>query len=153
MMHSWLLIVIILFDIWYYCDPFQFSRFRVNKFHPAKPLHASSFVHSFAQFTNNLIVPDDERTTFMNLVSFGSKWLDESDLKNVHIDSLRVDQRFADVPGCLSKIRLKSIVDNFGKIRIVGSADSKIALGLLALLSEVFDLDSLPFFYSLYCRL
>jgi hypothetical protein len=88
------------------------------------------------------LVPSNETATFLNLVSLGNDWLKTLNLKDSNIDLLTESDGFQTVPGCLAKIKVKTIVNEENNtVKLVGLSDSKIGFGLLAFISKVLKIN------------
>jgi hypothetical protein len=83
----------------------------------------------------DLIIPSDTKATLLNLIKLGDSWIEEQPERTQNINFLGIDTGHLSVPNCLAAVKLKVNVTPF--IQITGKSDSKVALGMLALLSEV----------------
>jgi hypothetical protein len=73
------------------------------------------------------------------LISLGDDWIESKKMKNLNINLLTESDGYHAVPGCMATVRLR-VAPNLvtpNLVDITGIADSRVALGILAFLSQV----------------
>lgn len=92
-----------------------------------------------------LAVPANTTATLINLIQYGDAWATETKKKTTgEFDRFRKGER---VPGCMADVRITTTfnydhlesITKHPRISVDGSADSRVAQGILALLCEVGD--------------
>ena len=75
----------------------------------------------------------------LNLIGLGDRWWDtecSEEHKNLNMMD-EVASGFTQVPGCMAKVHLKVDVDKDQMVAIAGSADARVARGMLAFFVKV----------------
>lgn len=96
-----------------------------------------------------VVCQDNMRSTLLNLIRLGDQWIAGKPEQSLNIIHLNRSIGYHPVPGCMAAVRLKvdltapvpDAIGTFG-INLSGTADSRVALGMLALLSHL--LQGLP---------
>lgn len=81
---------------------------------------------------------DSENSTesLFQLIRFGDRWLAKSPLHEMNINQLSPD--YVTVFGCLANVKIRTEIDSrTTRVSLLGMADSKVALGMLAYIAEV----------------
>jgi hypothetical protein len=98
---------------------------------------AFNFQHKHYDFTNIkglLNIAENNSSSFLvNLIKFGDIWLTTNENNQKQIEK----QEYTRVPGCNSVVYVRASVSSEKIVRIEGSADSRIANGMLAVLCLV----------------
>ena len=102
--------------------------------HRMRPLF-SMVPEALIDLASTVINPVNSTATLLNLVSLGDNLPREFDVSQG--PQLLVPKTWVRVPGCLSEVYVGVVVDEDGKVKIEGKADSRIARGLFALVSKV----------------
>lgn len=89
--------------------------------------------------SSSAIVEGDMKQTLLNLISLGDIWIGNRYEKNLNINHLSEKDGYFSVPGCMAAVRVKVSIDdnNLKDVIVTGTADSRVALGMLAYLSQV----------------
>lgn len=110
---------------------------------PAKQLYSlyvnrfTSQLRSSALEVDNIVITNDTKATLLNLISFGDQWLRSTEDATSNVNFLTPEKGYMSVPGCMAAVKLRVITtDPSSSVQVRGTADSRVALGLLALLSH-----------------
>jgi tRNA-specific 2-thiouridylase len=91
-----------------------------------------------SSLSHNLVVEGNTKQTLLNLISLGDDWIESKKMKNLNINLLTESDGYHAVPGCMATVRLR-VAPNLvtpNLVDITGIADSRVALGILAFLSQ-----------------
>jgi hypothetical protein len=105
----------------------------------------SSGLNSLYELSQKVVVADNATATLVNLINLGDVWSLKSGNRDFDLPFQLSLNGFDRVPGCMADARVKTnLMDvsdggNEARVEISGWADSRVAQGMLALLSQVLN--------------
>lgn len=138
---AWILLVLLLSQQLFSEGFRRFDHLIISHAHykPTSSMVSEGFSYLQTR-SRDLVVPGNNTRTLLNLISLGDAYYEErsSGYYKDPSSSSNIRQNFQRVQGCLSDVRITTAWNEPKKtIYISGIADSRIARGLLALLSQV----------------
>jgi hypothetical protein len=85
---------------------------------------------------DTIIAPNNQTRTLLNLIDLGNRWF-ETTWPGTDIQTLQQESDFHRVEGCDALVKIKAEHRSDDRHELIGFADAKVALGLLAYLSTV----------------
>lgn len=92
------------------------------------------------EWMNTFLDRENNTRSLFNIIEFGNSWIHSLPENDFNMLELTEAKGYYQVPGCLANVKLKVSIDSNqvpSKVRITGSADSQVALGMLAIVSKV----------------
>lgn len=86
----------------------------------------------------DVVVEGNVKESLLNLIRFGDIWAKTSGEAGLDINLLTEEEGYIAVPGCMAAVKIKVNIDPVADtVSINGLADSRVALGMLAVVSQV----------------
>lgn len=81
------------------------------------------------------MVENDVKQSLVNLIELGDRWLATKTERQLNINTLSEKDGYATVPGCMAAVKMRISTAESVISDVTGTADSRVALGMLAYLS------------------
>lgn len=102
----------------------------------SRGLRSTSSVYRRCSTISDVVIEGNAKQTLLNLIEIGDRWIETQREKNLNINLLSEKDGYLAVPGCMASVKLRVSSINNG-LNVTGTSDSRVALGMLALLSKV----------------
>eukprot|EP01033_Poteriospumella_lacustris_P003841 gene3842-2726_t len=81
------------------------------------------------------MVANDVKQSLVNLIELGDRWLATKTERHLNINTLSEKDGYTTVPGCMAAVKMRISTAQSVISDVTGTADSRVALGMLAYLS------------------